>query len=88
MARFEMYDADAGVVGTMAQADVLCELGVMHATGRDCPVNAVAAHKWFNIAAIRGSTRAAQLRSEISANMSKPDIALALRQAREWMTMH
>ncbi|RWI04394.1 MAG: sel1 repeat family protein, partial [Mesorhizobium sp.] len=47
-----------------------------------------AAHKWFNIAAIKGSVRAAELRSELSAAMSKVEIARALREAREWMTMH
>jgi uncharacterized protein len=48
----------------------------------------VAAHKWFNIAAIKGSDRAAQVRAELSATISKPELARALREAREWMTMH
>jgi len=88
MARFEMADADFGTMGTSAQADILFELGLMYATGRDCEADVVAAHKWFNIAAIKGSPRAAELRSELSATMSKQEIAQALRQAREWMTMH
>ena len=88
MARFEMADADFGTMGTSAQADILFELGLMYATGRDCDADVVAAHKWFNIAAIKGSTRAAELRSELSATMSKQEIAQALRQAREWMTVH
>lgn len=88
MARFEMADADFGTMGTSAQADILFELGLMYATGRDCDADVVAAHKWFNIAAIKGSTRAAELRSELSVTMSKQEIAQALRQAREWMTMH
>ena len=88
MARFEMFDANLGTTGTSAQADVLCELGLMYASGRDCEIDPVAAHKWFNIAAIKGSTRAAELRSELSATMTKQDIAAALRLAREWMTMH
>ncbi|MCC2688913.1 MAG: sel1 repeat family protein, partial [Rhizobiaceae bacterium] len=53
-----------------------------------CEADIVAAHQWFNIAAIKGSSRAAELRSELSAAMSKADIARALRLAREWMTMH
>lgn len=85
MARFEMLEASAG---STAQADVLFELGMMYATGRDCDVDLVAAHKWLNIAAIKGSDRAAEMRSELSASMSKPDIARALREAREWMTVH
>ena len=60
----------------------------MKPTGRDCDIDLVAAHKWFNIAAIKGSQRAAELRAELSGSMSKPDIAKALREAREWMTVH
>jgi TPR repeat protein len=88
MARFEILEADFGAMGSNAQADILFELGLMYATGRDCAVDLVAAHKWFNIAAIKGSERAAELRAELSGTMSKPDIARALREAREWMTMH
>ena len=88
MARFEMLEAGFGAMGATAQADILFELGMMYATGRDCDADVVAAHKWFNIAAIKGSSRAAELRAELSATMSKTDIARALREAREWMTMH
>ena len=88
MARFEMLEAGVGAMGANAQADILFELGMMYATGRDCDADLVAAHKWFNIAAIKGSARAAELRAELSATMSKPEIAQALREAREWMTMH
>ncbi len=88
MARFEILEAGVGSIGANAQADILFELGMMYATGRDCAADMVAAHKWFNIAAIKGSPRAAELRSELSASMSKPDIARALREAREWMTAH
>jgi TPR repeat protein len=88
MARFEMLDANFGTMGSTAQADILFELGMMYATGRDCEIDLVAAHKWFNIAAIKGSPRAAELRSELSGTMSKLEIARALRDAREWMTLH
>lgn len=88
MARFEMLEADFGTIGTSAQADILFELGMMYATGRDCETDLVAAHKWFNIAAIKGSARAAQLHGEMAAAMSKAEIAKALREAREWMTVH
>ncbi len=88
MARYEVLEAGVGTIGNSAQADILFELGMMYATGRDCETDIVAAHKWFNIAAIKGSERAAELRRELSATMSKPEIARALREAREWMTMH
>ena len=88
MARFEMLDASFGDMGATAQADILLELGMMNAAGRDCATDVVAAHKWFNIAAIKGSARAAELRSELSVSMSKPELAKALREAREWMITH
>lgn len=88
MARFEMLEAEFGSMGANAQADILFELGLMYATGRDCDTDLVTAHKWFNIAAIKGSARAAELRTELAATMSKPELARALREAREWMTMH
>lgn len=77
-----------GAAGAMAQADIMFELGMMYATGRDCEVDIVAAHKWFNIAAIKGSSHAATLRAELSTSMTKLEIAQALREAREWMTIH
>ena len=70
------------------RGDILFELGLMYATGRDCDVDVVAAHKWFNIAAIKGSSRAAELRAELSSAMTKPELVKALRDAREWMTAH
>jgi TPR repeat protein len=85
MARYEMIEAG---IGSTAQAEILFELGMMYATGRDCDVDVVAAHKWFNIAAIKGFDRAVELRSEMAAAMSKPELARALREAREWMTVH
>lgn len=88
MARFEIVEAGLGTMGATAQADILLELGMMYAVGRDCEVDVVSAHKWFNIAAIKGSERAAELRAELSVTMSKAELAHALRDAREWMTEH
>ncbi|WP_163271666.1 sel1 repeat family protein [Chelativorans alearense] len=87
MARFDFQGTGSATAGGNAQPDVLLQLGMMYATGRDCDMDLVAAHKWLNIAAIKGSDRAAEMRSELAANMSKADIARALREAREWMTM-
>ena len=88
MARFEILEAGLGAMGANAQADILFELGMMYATGRDCPADPVAAHKWFNIAAIKGCDRAAEVRVELAATMSKRDLAEALRAARDWMATH
>ena len=86
MARFEMRDIELAVAGGQSRADVFCNLGLIYATGRGCPVDLIAAHKWLNIAAIKGSERAASLRSDLARNMTKADLAAALRAARDWMT--
>lgn len=67
------------------QPDALFELGLIYCTGRDGKVDLVQAHKWFNLAAMRGSEEAKQYRLELSRDMSKTDVALAQKLAREWM---
>jgi TPR repeat protein len=88
MARFEMHNAEMATMGGDNSADVFCEMGLMYATGRGCAVDLVAAHKWLNIAAIKGNDRAAELRADLAASMDKMQLAEALRAAREWMTIH
>ena len=48
----------------------------------------VAAHKWFNIAAMRGHKDAVRLRREIAEQMSDSEIGCAQRAARDWLKMH
>ena len=88
MARLDMENADFGGMPAPVNADILVEMGLVAAGGRDGSLDLVAAHKWFNIAAVRGAPRAAALRAEIAECMSKPELARALREAREWMTRH
>ena len=88
MARFEMFEAGFGAMGTTAQADILFELGMMYATGRDCETDVVAAHKWFNLAALRGYADAAWHRQQIAEEMTAAEIAAAQRAAREWLQVH
>ena len=88
MARFEMHNAEMATMGGDRNADVFCEMGLMYATGRGCEIDLVAAHKWLNIAAIKGSDRAVELRADVAASMSKMQLVEALRAAREWMTIH
>jgi TPR repeat protein len=89
MARFEMHNAEMATMGgENNSADVFCEMGLMYATGRGCEVDLVSAHKWLNIAAIKGNDRAAELRADVAAAMDKMQLAAALRAAREWMTVH
>ena len=67
--------------------DVLFERGLYWASGRSGVVNLVAAHKWFNLAALKGRADAIRLRREVAEMMSEVEIAMAQREARAWMTM-
>ena len=69
-------------------ADGLFELGMRYCSGRDVEVDLTAAHKWFNLAALRGNKDARRYRTEISSEMSRPEIADAQRMAREWLTQN
>jgi len=86
MARFKILDSNAAPLGEgPAAGDVLFELGMMYSVGRDVPVDLVAAHKWFNLAATKGNVEASRLRREIANQMSDVEIAAAQRAARDWL---
>ncbi len=67
---------------------VFLELGISCTTGTALPVDLVAAHKWFNLAAVRGNKEAIRLRREIAAEMTTQEITTAQRAAREWISTH
>jgi uncharacterized protein len=77
---------DATTAEQGANGDVLFELGMLYASGRDGLVDLIAAHKWFNLAALRGRVDAVAMRREVAEQMSDADIATAQREARAWMT--
>jgi TPR repeat protein len=86
---FQGHDLDNAMpVEAGANGDVLYDLGMLYASGRSGPVDLVAAHKWFNLAALKGRVDAIQLRREVAALMSEVEIAKAQREARAWMTTH
>jgi len=82
-------DLDTSIpVQASAIPDVLFERGLYWASGRSGVVNLVAAHKWFNLAALKGRTDAIPLRREVAELMSEGEIAIAQREARAWITTH
>jgi uncharacterized protein len=86
MARYEVQSKE--IIETSAQAgmpDALLELGLMYSTGRGVDLDLVEAHKWLNLAALRGNDAARRYRHEISREMSKREIGEAQRRARAWL---
>jgi TPR repeat protein len=89
MARFEILDANAAPLGEgPAAGDMLFELGMTYSVGRDMPIDLIAAHKWFNLAAMKGNIDAIRLRREVANQMSDVEIAAAQRAARAWLHSH
>ena len=94
MARFEMHQADMAIMGgttacttACTPASILFQMGLDCAAGRTGAADLVSAHKWFNLAAMKGNTEAARYRKEISGEMTAADIATAQRLAREWLRL-
>jgi hypothetical protein len=84
-----LIDVDtAEAIDTSAIQDVLFERGMHWSSGRSGIVDLIAAHKWFNLAAVKGRVEAVAMRREIAEMMSEAEIASAQRAARDWMTTH
>ncbi|MDA1099919.1 MAG: sel1 repeat family protein [Proteobacteria bacterium] len=65
------------------------QLGLLYSTGqKGIPLDYVTAHKWLNLAAVRGNDDAKRLRSELADVMSREEISEAQRLAREWVSAH
>ena len=71
-----------------ANAEDCFGLGMVFSAGAGVAVDLVQAHKWFNIAAMRGHQDAAQMRREIAEQMSDSEIGCAQRAARDWLKAH
>jgi uncharacterized protein len=76
------FEADA----ERGRADALYNLGLAYSTGQGVSVDFIAAHKWFNLAAVRGVEEAKSWRAQISREMNAAQIAEAQRLAREWLS--
>ncbi len=78
-------------------AEVACEptdaegcfsRGLVYSSGAGVAVDLIEAHKWFNIAAMRGHGEAAAMRREIAEQMQDAEIGRAQRAARDWLKLH
>jgi len=63
-------------------------LGMNYSAGAGVAVDLIEAHKWFNLAAMRGHADAARLRREIAEQMADAEIGRAQRAARDWLKSH
>jgi len=80
------FDLETAMPVATAIPDLLFERGLYWASGRSGVVNLVAAHKWFNLAAVKGHAEASAMRREIAELMNEIEMASAQREARAWLT--
>jgi TPR repeat protein len=85
MALMDMGMERFDVAAQTGAPDALFELGMLYATGLDVEADLVVAHKWFNLAAMRGNRSALAHRVELAGEMSASQIAQAQKLAREWL---
>jgi uncharacterized protein len=89
MANIELAAVNDAIMDeTGTDADGCFSLGMIYSAGAGVAVDLVQAHKWFNIAAMRGNSDAARLRREIAEQMSDSEIGCAQRAARDWLKEH
>lgn len=89
MSLLDNLETDFGAISpAVASAEMLFELGLMYCIGREVEQDYVTAHKWFNLAAMKGSDDARTYRCEISREMTAAQVHEAQKQARAWMTLH
>ena len=77
------YESDA----KQGRADALYNLGLAYSTGQGVGVDFIAAHKWFNLAAVRGVDAAKGWRNQLAGEMNAGQIAQAQKLAREWLNI-
>jgi TPR repeat protein len=85
----EIHSLEAAALNGAANVgEIFVQLGLAYATGRAVKADRVAAHKWFNLAAVKGNRDAVRLRRELAEEMTEADIAEAQRAARQWISVH
>lgn len=63
------------------------DLGIAYSCGTGgVDIDLIEAHKWFNLAALAGSTDGQAMRAEVAEDMTAREIAEAQRQARAWLS--
>jgi uncharacterized protein len=85
---WDNINATGDVNSINASADAFLAMGMKYCIGHGVAQDNVTAHKWFNIAAIKGSDKAKSYRLELSQEMTASEIAEAQRQARQFLTVH
>jgi TPR repeat protein len=75
------------LIGAHSLPDDLYRAGLAFATGTGTEINLIEAHKWFNLAAVRGHEEAKIQRQEMAEMLTSAEIKMALQAARDWLKL-
>lgn len=82
----DMLVAECLAAAAQGDCSAYFDLGVAFSTGsHGAACDLIEAHKWFNLAAVRGHEEAAACRAEVADEMTAREISEAQRRAREWL---
>lgn len=84
----EGYVTERLTAAESGRVEALYDLGLLYSTGQGVSQDYIEAHKWFNLAAIRGVKRAEIDRAEVAKDMNRIQISEAQKQARRWLDHH
>ncbi|MEQ9315641.1 MAG: hypothetical protein RLN72_07300 [Henriciella sp.] len=70
-----------------ASGDDLCRVGLAYSEGLGVDSDMVQAHKWFNLAVLKGSEAAKEYRAQMADMLSSEEIKVALKSARDWLKL-
>lgn len=82
-----MLEAPCAYLTAETRHEDLLQMGLVYSTGLGVAEDIVAAHKWFNLAALKGNEDAKMYRKDLSDMMSSSEIAQAQKSAREWLSL-
>ena len=85
-AEYELETPCAGLTPD-SDGDSLYRAGLAYSLGNEVDIDLVEAHKWFNLAALKGVEAAKDLRREMADQMSSDEICAAQKAAREWLNL-
>ncbi|MEM9939570.1 MAG: hypothetical protein AAF768_12025 [Pseudomonadota bacterium] len=83
----EGVEPEFGLVADVATGEELYRVGLAYSEGVDCEQDLIAAHKWFNLAVLKGHDDAKVCREEMADMLDKEDIKSALAAARAWLQL-
>ncbi len=89
LVEFAEIDVDSRLSAARSgDPEALFDLGMIYSLGDGVAVDLVEAHKWFNLAVMRGFGDAKDNRADVASEMSAAEISAAQKRARDFLSSY